>query len=226
MKALNYAIVFIATTLAGGCQLQGPYRGQAAPEYASEESGIRAGIDAVLAFLGKRDQSSKAQQMRKLQEAGIGTLDGGGVATYMDTQEARLREAVLGSGIRIERDADNISLIMPDDITFVANSHELNAGFYRILDSVARILQEFDRTLVVAAGHTDDTGSARYNQSLSERRANSVAGYLIAQGIVDARVEVVGFGEHEPIFDNTSAEGRSLNRRVELALLPITPQDR
>ena len=93
-----------------------------------------------------------------------------------------------------------------------------------MLNSVVIVLQEFDKTIVVVAGHTDSKGTNEYNQALSERRANSVSTYLLAQGIVEARIESVGFGEGTPIADNSTAEGRSLNRRVELSLIPITEE--
>ena len=83
-------------------------------------------------------------------------------------------------------------------------------------------MQEFDKTIIVVAGHTDSRGSDDYNQALSERRAGSVARYLLSRDVVEARIEAVGFGEDTPIADNGTAEGRSLNRRVELSLLPIT----
>lgn len=220
MKILRVAPVLACLVLISGCQTYS-YSGELPPRYVDRDLGAAAGMDAVLEYLEQRDTDSIQRRNLELQAAGIGALSGG-VGRYMDIQEARLRDALRDSGVGIERDGDNISLIMPDDVTFVPNGSRLNADFYLVLDSVAEILQEFDQTLIIAAGHTDDTGSTRYNQGLSERRAKSVANYLITRGIVDARVEVVGFGENRPIFDNTSAEGRSLNRRVEIALLPIT----
>jgi len=86
------------------------------------------------------------------------------------------------------------------------------------------VLQEFDKTVIVVSGHTDSKGSIDYNQALSERRADSVAEYLLDKGVVVARLETIGFGEGSPIADNATAEGRSLNRRVELSLLPITEE--
>jgi outer membrane protein OmpA-like peptidoglycan-associated protein len=219
-KILRLAPALACLLLVHGCQTAS-YHGKPEPRYVDGDAGITAGMGAVLEFLGQRDEDTVKQRKSQLRAAGIGTLSGG-VGRYMDIQETKLRTALSDTGVRIERDDDNISLIMPDDITFVPNGSRLNADFYRVLDSVAAILREFDQTLIIAAGHTDDTGSARYNLGLSERRAESVATYLITQGIVDARVEVVGFGENKPIFDNSSAEGRVLNRRVEIALLPIT----
>ena len=110
---------------------------------------------------------------------------------------------------------------MPGNITFVSAGHDLNGDFYAVLDSVVLVLQEFDKTVIVVAGHTDSVGSTEYNQALSERRASSVAIYLLSKQIISARVETIGFGETAPIADNSSEEGRSLNRRVELSLLPI-----
>ena len=123
--------------------------------------------------------------------------------------------------IGVERDGDIINLIMPGNITFASAGHTLNGDFYEVLDSVVLVLQEFEKTVIVVAGHTDSVGSSEYNQVLSERRANSVAQYLLSRKIIPVRIETVGFGEDTPIAENTSAEGKSLNRRVELSLLPI-----
>jgi outer membrane protein OmpA-like peptidoglycan-associated protein len=159
-----------------------------------------------------------------LQAAGIGAIAGGGIGYYMDTQEAKLRKTLRDTGVSVERDGDNINLVMPGNITFVTAGHDLNAEFYAVLDSVILVLQEFDKTVIVVSGHTDSKGSIDYNQALSERRADSVAEYLLDKGVVVARLETIGFGEGSPIADNATAEGRSLNRRVELSLLPITEE--
>ena len=156
-----------------------------------------------------------------LQAAGIGAIAGGGVGYYMDTQEAKLRKQLRNTGVSVEREGDNINLIMPGNITFASNGHDLNADFYEIMDSVILVLQEFEKTVIVVAGHTDSVGSNEYNQALSQRRANSVAQYLLSKDVIEARIETIGFGEDAPIADNTIPEGRSLNRRVELSLLPI-----
>ncbi len=91
-----------------------------------------------------------------------------------------------------------------------------------MLNSVAKVLKEYNKTVVEVAGHTDSTGSESYNQSLSERRAASVSTYLRSQGINDQRLITVGMGELRPVADNTSPEGRQANRRVEITMVPIT----
>jgi outer membrane protein OmpA-like peptidoglycan-associated protein len=87
---------------------------------------------------------------------------------------------------------------------------------------VSLVLKEFDKTLLEVAGHTDNTGSAAYNQTLSEKRASTVAQYLTGQGVRSDRIITVGAGETHPIASNDTPEGRQANRRVELSLEPIT----
>jgi outer membrane protein OmpA-like peptidoglycan-associated protein len=140
----------------------------------------------------------------------------------MDAQEAKLRKQLRESGVSVVRDGDNISLIMPGNITFDTDRASLKTSFHNVLDSVALVLEEYEKTMIAVAGHTDSTGSRDYNQQLSEKRAMSVASYLKSRNIVDARFEIVGFGEDYPIADNSTAEGRAQNRRVELTLIPIT----
>ena len=84
------------------------------------------------------------------------------------------------------------------------------------------VLDEFGKTLIDVNGHTDSTGSLNYNLSLSDSRARSVANYLSSQGVDNARIYTQGFGPNHPIADNATPDGRTLNRRVELILKPIT----
>ena len=88
-----------------------------------------------------------------------------------------------------------------------------------------RVPASIENIMLVDTPDTDSTGSRDYNQQLSEKRAMSVASYLKSRNIVDARFEIVGFGEDYPIADNSTAEGRAQNRRVELTLIPITEED-
>ncbi|MFZ9036602.1 MAG: OmpA family protein [Gammaproteobacteria bacterium] len=222
MKKLLLIIMITSLTTLSGCETFDPYTGEEKTSNTAKGAGIGAGVGAVLAYIANRDESSKKRKKRMLQAAGIGAIAGGGVGYYMDTQEAKLRKTLRATGVSVEREGDNINLIMPGNITFVTDGHDLNADFYEVLDSVILVLQEFDKTIIVVAGHTDSRGSDDYNQALSERRAGSVARYLLSRDVVEARIETIGFGEGTPIADNGTAEGRSLNRRVELSLLPIT----
>ena len=224
MNKLLITLVIASLAAVSGCQTYDPYTGEQETSKAAKGAGIGAGIGVVLAYLKNRDEPSKRRKKRMLEAAGIGAIAGGGIGYYMDSQEAKLRKTLRDSGVRVERDGDNINLIMPGNITFVTAGHDLNTGFHEVLDSVILVLQEFNQTVIVSAGHTDSRGSDAYNQALSERRANSVAQYLMNKGVVEARIDAVGFGEKAPIADNGTEEGRSLNRRVELSLLPITDE--
>ncbi|HKE43522.1 MAG TPA: OmpA family protein [Steroidobacteraceae bacterium] len=140
----------------------------------------------------------------------------------MDVQEAKLRQQLQGTGVSVTRMGDNITLNMPGNITFKTDSADLNANFFKVLDSVGLVLKEYEKTIVEVAGHTDSTGSTEYNQGLSERRAQTVAQYLEGKGVIEQRVITIGAGEAHPVATNDTAEGRQLNRRVELTLAPIT----
>ncbi|MEM8770244.1 MAG: OmpA family protein [Pseudomonadota bacterium] len=158
--------------------------------------------------------------------AGIGAATGVGIGVYQDRQQAKLRERLLNSGVQVQRDGDNLILLMPSDITFDVNQSAIKPNFYDTLNSVAIVLDEFDKTTVTVYGHADSTGPEDYNQQLSQRRALSVSNYLAAQGVSPGRLQAVGFGESRPIADNATESGRRLNRRVEVVIDPVESQFR
>jgi outer membrane protein OmpA-like peptidoglycan-associated protein len=111
---------------------------------------------------------------------------------------------------------------MPGNVTFASNSSNISAGFYPVLDSVALVLNEYDKTYVDIVGYTDSTGSDELNQRLSEERALSVAQYLKSHQVLAERIVTRGMGPKSPVASNATPEGRALNRRVEIVLTPIT----
>ncbi|MBV2208941.1 MAG: OmpA family protein [Thermomonas sp.] len=153
--------------------------------------------------------------------AGIGALAGGAVGNYQDKQEAQLRRDTAGTGIDVSRDGDVIKLNLPDGVTFDFNKTDIKPQFYPALNTVAGTLRQYNQTIVEVSGHTDSIGSDAANQLVSERRAQSVASYLQAQGVQSQRFEVLGLGKRFPVADNSTDYGRSLNRRVEIRLLPL-----
>ena len=140
----------------------------------------------------------------------------------MDRQEAELRAELEGTGVRVARIGDNVTLVMPGNVTFATDSSDLSPAFFDVLNSVGKVLAKYDQTIVEVAGHTDSTGSESYNQSLSEQRAASVANYLKGQGVSEQRVMAIGMGELRPIADNSTSDGRQANRRVEITMVPLT----
>ncbi|MGD8590660.1 MAG: OmpA family protein, partial [Chromatiales bacterium] len=154
--------------------------------------------------------------------AGVGALAGGLVGNYMDEQDAKLRARLQGTGVSVTRVGDQIILNMPGNVTFASNSSNISAGFYPVLDSVALVLNEYDKTYVDIVGYTDSTGSDELNQRLSEERALSVAQYLKSHQVLAERIVTRGMGPKSPVASNATPEGRALNRRVEIVLTPIT----
>jgi outer membrane protein OmpA-like peptidoglycan-associated protein len=216
----HLAVLAVAAALVAGCQTMDPYTGEQKTSTATKGAAIGAGAGAVLGILTGDD--SKERRNRALIGAGVGALAGGAVGSYMDKQEAKLREQLQGTGVSVTRVGDEIVLNMPGNVTFQTDSSDLNPQFFSVLDSVALVLKEYDKTIVEVVGHTDSTGSAEYNQALSERRAATVASYVNARGIDRQRILAFGRGLTQPIADNATAAGRAQNRRVELTLSPIT----
>ena len=198
-----------------------PYTG----EQQVSNTALGAGTGALLgtaagAVLGSTTNLKPRNAM--LVGAGIGALAGGSVGLYMDNQETKLRQRLEGTGVSVTRQGDNIILNMPSNITFPTNQADIRPHFYEVLNSVALVLKEFNRTLVNVNGFTDSDGSEEYNIDLSQRRADAVAQYLISQQLDGNRFEVRGFGENHPIATNTSASGKAQNRRVEIKIVPLT----
>jgi outer membrane protein OmpA-like peptidoglycan-associated protein len=149
-------------------------------------------------------------------------LVGGGIGNYMDRQEQELRAQLQATGVSVTRVGDQIIINMPSNVTFATDQDQLNPGCFPVLDSVAVVLNKYPQTLLDIDGHTDSTGSAQYNQALSERRAVSVARYLTSRNVDSRRLLVVGFGEARPVAPNDTEQGTAANRRVEVRISPIT----
>ena len=211
--------VSISLVALPACSTVNPYTGEKQTSKATEGAAI-GGIAG--AILGAATASRGDRAQRALLGAGIGAIAGGGTGYYMDVQEAKLRQKLEGTGVRVARNGNNIDLVMPGDVTFETNSASLNSNFFEVLDSVALVLNEYKSTLVTVAGYTDSSGPADYNQKLSERRASTVAVYLHGRGVAQERLAAIGHGENKPVATNNTAEGRARNRRVEITLDPIT----
>jgi OOP family OmpA-OmpF porin len=125
------------------------------------------------------------------------------------------------AGLRVDARgcAQKNQTIALKDVTFATGSGELTSGSQVTLIQAANTLKSNPLLKVEIAGHTDSRGSNALNKSLSQKRADSVLRYLVSQGVDGKRLRAVGYGEDQPIAPNTTAEGRALNRRVELRIL-------
>lgn len=186
---------------------------------------IGAGAGALAGYLGRKDHKGKGA----LYGAVGGGLVGGAVGAYMDSQRKDLEKAlaaeVSSGAIKIEkRDQDTLMVTMTANTSFDSNSAEIKPAFNSTMDKIADVLVRYGKTYLVIIGHTDNVGTTEYNQALSQRRANAVRDYLQNQGVVPERLETLGKGETEPRAANTSEDGRSLNRRVEILVEPVVSE--
>ncbi|CAD7023465.1 MULTISPECIES: OmpA family protein [Pseudorhizobium] len=210
------AFVALAATYLSACTTTDPYTGQQKVSNTAGGAAIGAGLGALTGLAVGGDGKGA------LIGAAVGGLAGGAIGNYMDQQEAELRAQLQGTGVSVTRMGDRIVLNMPSNVTFATDQDQVIPPFYPTLDSVAIVLNKFNRTLIDVNGHTDSTGSLAHNQGLSERRAASVANYLGSRGVDQRRISTLGFGPSQPVASNATPEGRAQNRRVEVLIAPIT----
>ncbi|MBU1310321.1 MAG: OmpA family protein [Gammaproteobacteria bacterium] len=192
--------------------------GCATNEYSNTSKG--AAIGAVLgAVAGKATGNHKDKRL--VIGAAVGALAGAAVGSYMDKQEKALKEELSGSGVKVIRDGDKLRLDIPAQLTFDINRADIKANLYPVFNDIAKVLRDYEKTMLVVAGHTDDTGPYQYNMNLSQSRADSVKQYLIAQNVQPIRIETQGYGPNYPLVANSSEANRAQNRRVEIHIEPI-----
>jgi len=143
-----------------------------------------------------------------------GAAAGAIVGAMMDRQERELRQI---QGVNVTRTAPGeLNVSVQNEVLFDFNSSALRSSSRTSLQQMAEVFQKYPDTTLSVQGHTDSIGSAAYNQRLSERRADSVAGYLQDLGVRSSRIQTIGYGKSQPRATNSTAAGRQLNRRVEI----------
>lgn len=146
----------------------------------------------------------------------IGGIAGDMIGARMDRQAAELDQNI--EGATVERVGEGIQVTFASGLLYDFDSDIVKTDARTNLRELARSLDKYPGTELIIIGHTDATGSADYNQALSERRAQAAASYLVSQGVSSHRIGTRGLGESEPIADNTTEAGMALNRRVEVAI--------
>jgi len=208
----SFLVLALVVSLTGCAALSGGEDGYTTKRDKTKKgAAIGAASGAVLgAILGEGELDEI------LAGAVVGAGVGAGIGAYMDRQQEKLAEI---PGTTVERVGDDMLLVHFDsDVLFAVNSATLNSQSRDALNEAASVFLEFPKTAIISQGHTDSSGSEEHNQGLSERRARSVAAYLVNQGVDDERIVSLGYGEEHPIASNDNANGRSLNRRVDVLL--------
>lgn len=152
----------------------------------------------------------------------IGGVAGGIIGNAMDRQAEELRNSFGNGEIEVINTGSELIVRMPEGILFATDSAALNGNLSSDLFVLADSLNKYPDSIVTVTGHTDNTGSAAYNQDLSQRRAASVAAVLRQGGVSGARLRTVGAGENSPIATNQTAAGRAQNRRVDITITPTS----
>jgi outer membrane protein OmpA-like peptidoglycan-associated protein len=146
----------------------------------------------------------------------IGGTAGAIIGHQMDQQAKELSQTIKGA--TVERVGEGINVTFASGLLFAFNSDEIQSTAGENLKELAASLNRYPDSQLLIVGHTDNVGDDAYNQALSERRANSAAAYLAAQGVARTRLATSGKGEAEPVTTNDSEAGRQQNRRVEVAI--------
>lgn len=201
----------VAICLISACATD-PYTGESKVSKTAWGTGIGTAVGAGLGAIIGGEKGA-------LIGAGIGAATGAATGGYMDVQASKLRQELAGTGVQVARDGDNIRLIMPNSITFNTNESTLKITSNKVLDSVALVAKEYDKTKLQIVGYTDSTGNDKINIPLSQRRALAVANYLALRGVAAERLNAYGAGAQNPIASNATEEGKAQNRRVEIMLI-------
>ncbi|WP_228851594.1 OmpA family protein [Aegicerativicinus sediminis] len=153
----------------------------------------------------------------------IGAAVGGAAGAYigdrMDRQAERITEEIPGAEVTRVGEGINVTFGEDSGVHFATDKSNINATSAATLDKLVGIFKEYPDSNILIEGHTDSVGADEYNMGLSKRRAESVSSYLSSHGISSGRLTTKWYGESQPKGDNSTAEGRASNRRVELAIV-------
>ncbi|HXV14545.1 MAG TPA: OmpA family protein [Candidatus Krumholzibacteria bacterium] len=148
--------------------------------------------------------------------AAVGGAAGAWIGSYMDKQAAEIQRDL--EGAKVERIGEGIKITFDSGLLFDVNRAVLKPASQQNLTELAVILNKYPDTNILLEGHTDSDGSEEHNLNLSELRSKSVANFLATQQVMETRFTTMGYGESQPIADNSTASGKAKNRRVEVAI--------
>jgi len=204
-KPLAVVLILAMTSFTWGCTTTtGAGRG----------AGIGAASGAILGGIIGSQTGSWGKGA--LLGAVIGGAGGALIGDYMDAQAEEIDNSV--DGATVERVGEGIRVVFDSGLLFSTASSTLTSTSRYNIQKLASILNKYEDTNVVIEGHTDSVGTESSNQQLSENRAESVASLLRAYGVYGSRISTVGYGETRPVASNETAQGKKLNRRVEVLI--------
>ncbi len=203
-KLFSITSYFLAGILILGCNATKTQKGGA----------IGAGTGAAIG--GVIGHQSGNTAIGAIIGAAVGGTAGALIGRNMDKQAEELSKDL--EGAKVERVGEGIKITFDSGLMFDLNKSNLSAVTETNLTELASTLKKYDDTNILIEGHTDASGTNKYNQDLSERRAASVRSFLMAQNISSQRMTATGYGEAQPIASNKTESGSQQNRRVEVAI--------
>jgi outer membrane protein OmpA-like peptidoglycan-associated protein len=207
MKKLLIVLLSLMIIFAG-CKTtktqRGAMVGTGAGAIAGAMIGKAAGNTAVGAIIG----------------ATVGGVAGAIIGKKMDKQAEEIKKEIPNAEVIHEEGAEGIVVNFSSKVLFAYDKFDLTETSKATINDLATILNKYPDTDLTIQGHTDSKGTEAYNQTLSEKRAGTVADYIKLQGVLSSRVTAVGYGETQPVASNETAEGRTDNRRVAFVITP------
>jgi len=225
MKSLRSIVVIgVAAALGLGACATDQYGNRRPLTDAQRGAIIGAATGAVVGGIASKNKKKGAL---------IGAIGGGiagtAVGAYMDRQKQDLDKVLAperGAGaIQVEKlSGDIVRVTMTDQTAFDFDSANIKPSFNSTMDKISEVVNRYGKTHLTIVGFTDNVGTAQYNQGLSERRAQAVARYFTAKGVIPERLAAEGRGESAPRASNATPQGRQLNRRVEIYIEPVVAE--
>ncbi len=217
MMISKFPLVLAAAslTLVAACDPTGPNANQNTQQGAA----IGALGGAVVGALANNDGSNRERNQAALIGAALGAGVGAAVGNNLDKQAEELRRQ-LRNDVGVSNNGSNLVVVLSQDLLFATNSTAVSGASQNELRIVANSLNNYPDTTVNVIGHTDNVGSAAFNQDLSQRRAQAVSSVLINGGVSSSRIRSLGAGLTQPVASNATAAGRQANRRVEIIITP------
>jgi len=205
-RALTMLVILILVASLAGCA-----------SMSRSDKGILIGGASGAVIGGAIGDASGNTALGAILGAVIGGAAGAAIGEYMDDQAEEIEADI--EGATVERVGEGIKITFDSGLLFAVDESDLSDESQVNLTELARILNNYPDTDILIEGHTDADGTEEYNMALSERRALSVANYLIEHTVEAARMTITWYGEMQPIADNETVEGKQQNRRVEVAIM-------
>lgn len=186
----------------------------------TKQGAIIGGLVGAVAGMSQSGDNSVERKQRAVRGALIGAGLGAAIGNELDKQAAELQRDMNNNDVIIQNTGDRLIVTLPQDILFAVDSTHITPSLRSDLSVLAQSLINYPNSTIQIIGHTDNTGSADYNQSLSTERALAVSSILQQNGVPQFRIQSTGRGESQPIASNLTPEGRAQNRRVDVVILP------